>query len=114
MYWDERRATYGPPVDQHTLASTLRKHDISVAIGAKDPWNARNLRFDIGWNMVQGNMTFEEAYEMGSATLERLLGVRYVEDDQSDLVVYEAGHALELSAKPIAVISPTLGHVHIL
>ena len=59
-------------------------------------------------------MTFEEAYEMGSTTLEQLLGVRYVEDDQADLVVYEAGHALELSSKPVAVISPAFEHVHVL
>jgi hypothetical protein len=47
--WDRRRVLAGPPLSEETTISILFKHGVTVAIGAVEEWQARNIRFDIAW-----------------------------------------------------------------
>lgn len=43
---------------------------------------------------------------MVSTNLEKLLGIRALDDDEVDMVAYEGGGIFDLSSKVVAVLSP--------
>jgi len=46
---DERRIVPGPPLSQETHLTTLLKHNITVAVGIREEWEAINTRFALKW-----------------------------------------------------------------
>jgi hypothetical protein len=61
-----------------------------------------------------GRISERQAYALVTTDLEKLLGVRGIDDDSTDLVAYEAGSVFDFSSKVSAIISPTRGVVDIL
>lgn len=39
----------GPPLTNDTTLVTLMNHDVTVAIGVREAWQAGRTRFDIAW-----------------------------------------------------------------
>ncbi|KDR83960.1 hypothetical protein GALMADRAFT_236481 [Galerina marginata CBS 339.88] len=113
MVWDQRRILPGPPLSNDTALVTLLDHGVVVGLGVRNPWEARNTRFDVQWAALESNarISKELAYALVSRDLERLLGIRGIDDESSDLVVYEGGSMFELSSKVTGIISPSRGFV---
>lgn len=61
-----------------------------------------------------GRISERQAYALVTTDLERLLGVKGLDDDSGDLVAYEGGSVFDFSSKVTAVISPSRGVVEIL
>lgn len=114
----------GPPLTNDTGLVTLLERGVTVGLGVRSAWEARNSGFDIQWVcLVQkspanalingfqailesnGRISERQAYALVSSDLERLLGVRSVGED-ADLVAYESGGLFDLSSKVVAIISP--------
>lgn len=51
---------------------------------------------------------------MATTDLEKLLGVRGIDEETADLVAYVGGSMFNLSSKPVAVISPSRATVDLL
>lgn len=113
----------GPPLTNDTALVILLEHDITVGLGVRSAWDARNSGFDIQWVSLQllhwaaltnsfqailesnGRINERKAYALVSSDLEKLLGVRNIGED-ADLVVYEGGGLFDLSSKVVGIISP--------
>jgi hypothetical protein len=101
----------------------LLEHGVTVGLGVRNAWEARNSGFDIQWvspqilhwaaltngfqAILESNSRISErkAYALVSSDLEKLLGVRNVGED-ADLVAYEGGGLFDLSSKVVGIISP--------
>lgn len=105
--WDQRKILPGPPLTNDTALVILLEHDITVGLGVRSAWDARNSGFDIQWAILESNGRINErkAYALVSSDLEKLLGVRNIGED-ADLVVYEGGGLFDLSSKVVGIISP--------
>ncbi|KAF9012657.1 carbohydrate esterase family 9 protein [Cyathus striatus] len=111
--WDQRRILPGPPLTNDTTLVTLLEHGVTVGIGVREAWQARNTRFDLDWARLESNGRISEhqVYAMATTDLERLLGVRAVEG--VELVAFEGGGLFDWSSKAAAVISPQRGLVDV-
>ncbi|KAF8897691.1 carbohydrate esterase family 9 protein [Infundibulicybe gibba] len=108
--WEERRILPGPPLTNDTALVKLLQHGVTVGLGVTDAWQARNTRFDLQWvslylcacTRLQADQSLgclgiqwtddqNQAYALASTNLEKLLGIREIDDDMSDLVAYEGG-----------------------
>ncbi|KAJ7579295.1 carbohydrate esterase family 9 protein [Mycena floridula] len=107
--WEQRRILAGPPLTEHSVISLLMAHNVTVGLSILEQWDARNLRFDIGWAALaaDGKISKEEALALGSVNLEILLGGERSSD--ADLVATFGGDLLEMTSKVTAVISPDRG-----
>ncbi|KAI0312575.1 carbohydrate esterase family 9 protein [Amylostereum chailletii] len=116
--WDSRRILAGPPLTEQGLVSYLLTHGVTVGllpqgIRAWDPsmagWAARNLRWDAGWVSSfiasETNITQEQALELASSNVDKLLGVK-IRPADADLVATRGGDLLSFDSKVVAVISP--------
>lgn len=101
----------------------LLEHGITVGLGVRSAWDARNSGFDIQWVRFQllhwvaltnsfqailesnGRINERKAYALVSSDLEKLLGVRNIGED-ADLVAYEGGGLFDRSSKVVGIISP--------
>ncbi|KAI5118175.1 hypothetical protein M0805_008416 [Coniferiporia weirii] len=110
--WDQRRILPGPPLTKDSAISLLLAHNVTVGIGIKDGWSARNTRFDAAWAALEvaGDITKTQALALASSNLEKLLGLD-VEAELSDLVATEAGDMFDFESKIIGVVSPRRGAV---
>lgn len=101
---------------------------MTVGLGIEEQWDARNLRFAIGWVRfvlhdccarcahglqqaaleANGQLTKADALALGSVNLEALLGL---ETENTDLVATRGGDIADFEGKVIAVISPSQGKV---
>ncbi|KAG6911242.1 hypothetical protein DXG01_003109 [Tephrocybe rancida] len=111
IVWDQRRILPGPPLTNDTALVKLLHHGVTVALGVRDSWEARNVRFDIQWAVLESNgrISQQEMQALAYTNLPKLLGVREIDEDiqiEGDLVAYEGGGAFDLSSKVVAVISP--------
>ncbi|KAG6833912.1 hypothetical protein H0H87_007923 [Tephrocybe sp. NHM501043] len=99
--WDQRRILPGPPLTNDTALVKLLHHGVTVALGVRESWEARNARFDIQWAILESNgrISEREMHALAYTNLPKLLGVR--EDDDKhiewDLVAYEGGGAFDLA-----------------
>ncbi|KAF9006581.1 carbohydrate esterase family 9 protein [Cyathus striatus] len=111
--WDQRRILPGPPLTNDTALVTLMQHGVVVGLGIHEAWQASNVRFELEWAKLESNGRVNErqAYAMATSDLERLLGVRAVED--VDLVAFEGGGLFDLSSKVAAIISAQRGFVEV-
>jgi hypothetical protein len=117
---------HGPPLTNHTAVTALLAHGVTVGLGVKEAWNARNAYMDAAWvcayssvcttgltvipqvaDASGGRISMADAFSLSSTNLEKLLGV-HVEDELSDLVAFEGGRGWDLEGKAKAVISPVL------
>ncbi|KAI1784439.1 composite domain of metallo-dependent hydrolase [Ganoderma leucocontextum] len=109
--WEERRILAGPPLTEKSAVAALVENNVTVGLGIKEIWDARNARFDLAWAALEadGALSKADALALASGNLEKLLGVR-ASDLQGDLVVTRGGDLLGFS-KVVAVISPRRGVV---
>ncbi|KAJ3568393.1 hypothetical protein NP233_g5742 [Leucocoprinus birnbaumii] len=111
--WEKRRIAPGPPVTNETALSHLLRHNVTVGIGSEHVWSTRNLVFDLAWASIEagGAISKEQAMEMGSVNIDKLLGV-----DRSsasmDLVVTRRGDLLDFGSEVVAILSPEAGTAH--
>jgi hypothetical protein len=49
----------GPPLSNQTLISALHTNGVTVAVGVREGWEARNVRFDVAW--VSDRRRFHES-----------------------------------------------------
>ncbi|KAI0777456.1 carbohydrate esterase family 9 protein [Trametes elegans] len=112
--WEERRLLPGPPLSEKNALSTLIAHNVTVAVGVREAWEARNTRFDVAWAALESNgaISKADALSIASVNVEKLLGVR-VDELETDLVATQGGDLLDLT-KVAAVISPRRGVVDLI
>ncbi|KAF8438173.1 hypothetical protein L210DRAFT_3482342 [Boletus edulis BED1] len=113
--WEGRRILQGPPVTEQSLVTTLFTHGVTVGIGHQGVneyapltgWAARNLRWDAAWAHIDshGLISMEDALNMASTHVEKLLGVTRKASD-SDTVATKGGELLSFEGKVVAVVSP--------
>ena len=56
----------------------------------------------------------KQAYELMTTNLEKILDIEGLVAEMGELVAYEGGSALDLTSKPVAVISPARGLVEVM
>ncbi|KAG6841872.1 hypothetical protein C0991_005602 [Blastosporella zonata] len=108
--WESRRILPGPPLTEHNAVAVLHANGVRVGLGIDEAWDARNLRFDIGWAALaaNGQLSKADALALGSVNLEILLGI---DSGNSDLVATKGGDLFGFEGKVIAVVSPRQGKV---
>lgn len=113
MVWDQRRILPGPPLTNRTALVTLLDEGVVVGIGTRTASEARLARFDVQWAKLESNGRIHEhqAYALVTTDLEKLLGVRGVDEGVTDLVAVEGGSIFDFSSKVVGVISPVRGTV---
>ncbi|KAG6845918.1 hypothetical protein H0H87_000724 [Tephrocybe sp. NHM501043] len=111
--WESKRILPGPPLTEHNVVAVLHANGVRVGLGTDEAWDARNLRFDIGWAALgaNGQLSKADALALGSVNLEILLGLN---TETGDLVATKRGDLLGFEGKVIAIISPSQGKVNIL
>ncbi|KAJ8523536.1 hypothetical protein ONZ45_g113 [Pleurotus djamor] len=114
--WEDRRILPGPPLSNDTAIFKLVDAGVKVGIGIKDPWDARDTRFEVSMAAKEsrGRIGLRQAHAFASTNLEQMLGVWPADSEHGDLVVYSGGSATELSSKVVAVISQQRGQVELL
>jgi len=107
MIWDQRRILPGPPLTNDTTLIRLLEHGVIVGLGVRTAWEARNTRFDIQWAVLESNarISVQQAYALVTRDLERLLGVRGIDEESADLVAFDGGSIFDFSSKAVGVIS---------
>ncbi|KAF8523832.1 hypothetical protein JB92DRAFT_3140680 [Gautieria morchelliformis] len=104
--WDERRILAGPPLTYDTPLTTLIENNVTVAIGVRDEFAARNTRFDVAWAALESNGRIgkSQAMKLATTNLERILGVN-VSPSQRSYVAWKGGDAFDMTSKAVAVFS---------
>ncbi|KAF8663419.1 hypothetical protein AX16_000991 [Volvariella volvacea WC 439] len=112
--WQERRILPGPPLSNDTALVTLLQNGVTVGLGVRSSWEARNTRFDLQWAMLESNgrINQQQALQMVTTDLEELLGIRDV-DEERDMVAYEGGNLFDQHSKVAGVISQKTGIVEL-
>ncbi|KAG6849988.1 hypothetical protein H0H93_002778 [Arthromyces matolae] len=102
--WKSRRILPGPPLTERSAISVLHAQGVTVGLGVEEQWDARNLRFTIGWAAIEahGQLSKSEALALGSVNLEKLLGL---EANGSDFIATKGGDFWSYEGKVAAVIS---------
>ena len=54
-----------------------------------------------------------QAYHTVTRNLEKLLGIRGIEEGMEDLAMFEGGSLWEMKSKVVGIISPVAGAVHL-
>ncbi|KAH7913892.1 carbohydrate esterase family 9 protein [Hygrophoropsis aurantiaca] len=114
--WEDRRILPGPPLTEHSAISKLQAHNVTVAIGVLESWDARNARFDLAWAALEagGRMSYKQAIALASSNVEKLLVGSASSTWVPDLVATQGGGLLDLNSKVVAVISPRKQYVHLM
>ncbi|KAH9935455.1 uncharacterized protein B0H18DRAFT_975763 [Fomitopsis serialis] len=107
--WEMRRILPGLPLTEQSSIAVLLAHNVTVGVGTLNPYDARNLPFEVAWLALDagGEISKEDALALGSTNVEVLLGGDVETDGLHDLVVTEGGDILDMQSKVIAIISPT-------
>ncbi|KAG6832608.1 hypothetical protein H0H92_014444 [Tricholoma furcatifolium] len=108
--WEDRRILPGPPLSEDSAIMKLLAHGVTVGIGCEEIWSARNLPFDVAWAAIEagGKISRSEALALGSANIQKLLGVK-IDEKRVELVVTRGGDLLDQSSEVVAVLSPGRG-----
>ncbi|KAG6854875.1 hypothetical protein C0991_012065 [Blastosporella zonata] len=107
----EKRSLPGPPLTNDTTLVKLLHHGVTVGLGVRESWEARNARFDIQWAVLESNgrISEREMHALAYTNLPKLLGVREIDEAshiEGDMVAFDGGGIFDLSSKVVAVISP--------
>ncbi|KAJ2931645.1 hypothetical protein H1R20_g5362, partial [Candolleomyces eurysporus] len=115
LVWDQRRILPGPPLTNDTALVALLNEGVIVGLGIRGSWEARHARYDANWASLESNGRIKEhqAYALVTTDLEKLLGVRDIDEETADLVATEGGSIFDQSSKVVGVISPKRGFVDI-
>lgn len=102
---------------------------VNVAVGTIDDYNARNLRFDLGWVRFQnhtphslvltenfqlaleanGTLSRAQTIALATTNLDRALGLDSPKlrlRTPPDIVAYKGGGVLDMNSKVVGVLSP--------
>ncbi|SPO02928.1 uncharacterized protein DNG_05606 [Cephalotrichum gorgonifer] len=95
--WEERRALTGAPLTNGTAVDALVAAGVVVGIGLYEDWVIRDLALHAGIALRNGGgkVTDEEALEMISGNLYKILGV---EEPEGEFLVFE-GNPLEITGR---------------
>ncbi|KIY53424.1 hypothetical protein FISHEDRAFT_33245 [Fistulina hepatica ATCC 64428] len=114
LRWESRRIHSGPPLTPSNAAGVLRAHNVTIALGVEEGWQAQHTRLEAAWaaqGFGEGEISQEEMWKLVSTNLERLLGI---EHPSGDLVATRGGSPFEMEARAVAVISSLQGEVDLL
>ncbi|KAH7100379.1 hypothetical protein BKA62DRAFT_252537 [Auriculariales sp. MPI-PUGE-AT-0066] len=117
LVWDMLRVARRPPLARGNAVTTLKAHNVTVAVARTDGFvgiNPRQLRWDLGWVLSEadGALSYREVVELGSTNLEKMLGLE-LDNNLRDLVAYAGGGMLSFESKPVAAIVPSKARVDI-
>ncbi|KDQ21348.1 hypothetical protein BOTBODRAFT_99933 [Botryobasidium botryosum FD-172 SS1] len=114
LEFDQRRIVPGPPLTEETTVAILLKHNVTVALGILEEWEARNTRFDIGWAALEasGRVDKQQALALASTNLEKIFDIKA--HGPRELVAYQGGDILDMQSKVVAVISARRAQVALL
>lgn len=90
-------------------------HNVTVGLMIAEIWEARNLPFDVAWTSldVNGTLSKEEAFALGSVNVEKLLGAE-LEAQDADLVAREfTGKDFLFQGRAVGILSPRRGVVEL-
>ncbi|KIK69905.1 hypothetical protein GYMLUDRAFT_187332 [Collybiopsis luxurians FD-317 M1] len=106
--WESQRIIPGPPLTPNSQITALLKAGVEVAVGTNNEYDARNLRFDIGWAALESNGTIgkTQALALGSVNVERALGLESG-SISNNLVIYSGGDFSVMDSKVIGIVSPS-------
>jgi len=98
---------------KHTSITALLEHNVTVAAGVKNNWEARNAIFNVAQAALEANgaLTKQEALALASTNLNRIFGITNEDDSMDDLVAYHGGDVFDMESKVVGIISPRLGRV---
>ncbi|KAJ7268559.1 hypothetical protein C8J57DRAFT_1325544 [Mycena rebaudengoi] len=113
--WDTRRILPGPPLSGDTAVTALLKHRVNVGLGVMADYDARNARFEIAWAALDSNGTIDYplAMALGSANLEKALGVVGSDATPDELVLCKGGGLFDFTSKVVGVMSERRGMVEL-
>lgn len=108
--WDKKRILPGPPLSYDTPVTALLSHNVTVAIGVENGYEARHSRFDLAWAALEssGRVGETQAYAIASINLEKILDFR-IPDEQREYVAWKGGDVFSMSSKAVAVFSSLRG-----
>ncbi|KAG9004460.1 hypothetical protein FRB94_002331 [Tulasnella sp. JGI-2019a] len=104
--WDSRRILPGLPLSEETVITTLLKHNVTVAIGILEGWEARNTRFELAWAALgsSGRVPKSQALALGSTNFEKIFDIPS-SVVKGDWVAYSGGDMFDLQSKAIGIAS---------
>ncbi|KAF9268136.1 carbohydrate esterase family 9 protein [Marasmius fiardii PR-910] len=111
--WEGRRILPGPPLSNETALGVLMEHDVVVGVGVEFPQLVANTLFSLreAVSELRGHVKEHDAYQLVSRNLERLLGVRGMDEQKGDLVAYDRGDIFEPGSKAVAILTASRGVV---
>lgn len=113
-FWSGKEILPGLPLSKEGAVPALLANNVTVGLGIKESWQARNAWFDAAWVAIEAGGTLDKETALGlvSTNLEKLLGLE-VETNQ-DLVAWHGGDVFDMSSKVAAVISRTREQIDIM
>ncbi|KAL1747501.1 hypothetical protein HDZ31DRAFT_80477 [Schizophyllum fasciatum] len=111
--WEGRRVIPGPPLTAETGVGVLLQHGVTVGVGVRETWDARNTRFEVAQLLYETpGLDERTALQLVTSNVARLLGFRQTE--KLDLVAYRGGYMFQLEGKVVGVLSQERGFVDML
>lgn len=92
---------------EHAVHSEMGKSILGVVMQLTSVWLRQAA--------LESNERISEtqAYQTVTKNLEKLLGIRGIEEGMEDLVIFEGGDMWEMKSKVVGIISPVAGAVHL-
>ncbi|KAG8880724.1 hypothetical protein FRB98_004765 [Tulasnella sp. 332] len=106
MSWDSQRILPGLPLSEDTVITSLLKHNVTVAIGILEGWEARNTRFELAWAALGSKVQLSkgQALALGSTNLEKIFGIPS-SAVEGDWVAYRSGDMFDLGSQVVGAAS---------
>ncbi|GJJ09058.1 hypothetical protein Clacol_003280 [Clathrus columnatus] len=108
--WDRRRILPGPPLSYDTPLTVLLDHNVTVAIGVENGYEARHTRFDMAWAALESNDRIDrvDAYAIASTNFEKIFGFT-ISPENREYVAWKGGDVFDMSSKAVAIFSSSRG-----
>ncbi|EIN11328.1 composite domain of metallo-dependent hydrolase [Punctularia strigosozonata HHB-11173 SS5] len=102
--WESRRILPGPPLTKHSSLSLLLEHNVTVALGVTESWEARNTRLNLAWAALESttDLSRSEALALATTNIEKLLGLKAT---LGEFVITRGGDLLDMDSQVVAVAS---------
>lgn len=106
----------GLPLSEQGAVPLLLSHNVTVGLGIRESWQARNAWFDAAWVAIEAGGKLDEATALGlvSTNLEQLLGLEIQTQGQADIVAWQGGDIFSMNSKVVAVVSSARQQIDIL
>lgn len=113
-FWDSRRILPGPPLSNLTLPAYLAARGVTVGLGIHEECDARLTRFEAAWayTAAPGVFSKQQAVDLVSGNLERLLGLDEKKAADTGFVAYE-GDFFSFEGRVRAARPPGAEHMHL-